>query len=84
MRSRGVSVSASSCRIWRSSKALFEKQWESIVGNCDDISVFGRQRAEHPQVCVELLGKETIDTNTYGKSYRTKRELFNQLSDIRA
>lgn len=49
-------------------KALFEKQWESIVGNCDTfLYLGGNEQATHKYVS-ELLGKETIDTNTYGKS----------------
>ena len=50
-------------------KALFEKQWESIVGNCDEfVYLGGNEQATHKYVS-ELLGKETIDTNTYGQSY---------------
>lgn len=49
-------------------KALFEKQWESIVGNCDEfVYLGGNEQATHKYVS-ELLGKETIDTNTYGRS----------------
>ena len=49
-------------------KALFEKQWESIVGNCDEfIYLGGNEQATHEYVS-KLLGKETIDTNTYGQS----------------
>ena len=50
-------------------KALFEKQWESIVGNCDEfVYLGGNEQATHKYVS-ELLGKATIDTNTYGRSY---------------
>lgn len=49
-------------------KALFEKQWESIMGNCDtSIYLGGNEQSTHKYVS-ELLGKETIDTNTHGKS----------------
>ena len=49
-------------------KALFEKQWESIMGNCDEfVYLGGNEQATHKYVS-ELLGKATIDTNTYGKS----------------
>ena len=48
---------------------MFEKQWESIVGNCDEfVYLGGNEQATHKYVS-ELLGKETIDTNTYGQSY---------------
>ena len=49
-------------------KTLFEKQWESIVGNCDEfLYLDGNEQSTHKYVS-ELLGKATIDTNTYGKS----------------
>lgn len=68
MRSRGVSVSIILQNLAQL-KALFEKQWESIVGNCDEfVYLGGNEQATHKYVS-ELLGKETIDTNTFGQSY---------------
>ncbi len=49
-------------------KALFEKQWESIVGNCDEFLYLGGNEQSSHKYVSELLGKETIDTNTYGQS----------------
>lgn len=49
-------------------KALFEKQWESIVGNCDEFLYLGGNEQSTHKYVSELLGKETIDTNTFGKS----------------
>ena len=49
-------------------KALFEKQWESIVGNCDEFLYLGGNEQSTHKYVSELLGKETIDMNTYGKS----------------
>lgn len=67
MRSRGLSVSIILQNLAQL-KALFEKQWESIVGNCDSfLYLGGNEQATHKYVS-ELLGKATIDTNTYGKS----------------
>jgi len=67
MRSRGVSVSII-LQNMAQLKALFEKQWESIVGNCDEfVYLGGNEQSTHKYVS-ELLGKATIDTNTYGKS----------------
>ncbi len=67
MRSRNVSVSIILQNLAQL-KALFEKQWESIVGNCDEfVYLGGNEQATHKYVS-ELLGKETIDTNTYGRS----------------
>jgi type IV secretion system protein VirD4 len=50
-------------------KALFEKQWESIVGNCDEFLYLGGNEQSTHEYVSKLLGKETIDTNTYGQSY---------------
>lgn len=49
-------------------KALFEKQWESIVGNCDEFLYLGGNEQSTHEYVSKLLGKETIDTNTYGRS----------------
>lgn len=67
MRSRGVSVSIILQNLAQL-KALFEKQWESIVGNCDEFLYLGGNEQSTHKYVSELLGKETIDTNTYGKS----------------
>jgi type IV secretion system protein VirD4 len=67
MRSRGVSVSIILQNLAQL-KALFEKQWESIVGNCDEFLYLGGNEASTHKYVSELLGKSTIDTNTYGKS----------------
>ena len=67
MRSRGVSVSIILQNLAQL-KALFEKQWESIVGNCDEfVYMGGNEQSTHKYVS-ELLGKETIDMNSYGRS----------------
>ena len=49
-------------------KALFEKQWESILGNCDEFLYLGGNEQSTHKYVSELLGKATIDTNTYGRS----------------
>lgn len=67
MRSRGVSVSIILQNLAQL-KALFEKQWESIVGNCDEFLYLGGNEQSAHKYVSELLGKSTIDTNTYGKS----------------
>ena len=54
-------------------KALFEKQWESIVGNCDGFLYLGGNEQSTHKYVSELLGKATIDTNTYGKRDVYKR-----------
>jgi len=67
MRSRAVSVSIILQNLAQL-KALFEKQWESIVGNCDEFLYLGGNEQSTHKYVSELLGKETLDTNTYGKS----------------
>ena len=67
MRSRSVSVSIILQNLAQL-KALFEKQWESIVGNCDEFLYLGGNEQTTHKYVSELLGKATIDTNTYGKS----------------
>lgn len=67
MRSRGVSVSII-LQNMAQLKVLFEKQWESIVGNCDTFLYLGGNEQSTHKYVSELLGKETIDLNTFGKS----------------
>lgn len=68
MRSRNVSVSIILQNLAQL-KALFEKQWESIVGNCDTFLYLGGNEQSTHKYCSELLGKETIDMDTYSRSY---------------
>ena len=67
MRSRNISVSIIIQNIAQL-KALYEKQWESIMGNCDEFLYLGGNEKETHKYVSELLGKETIDTNTYGQT----------------
>ncbi len=68
MRSREVSVSIILQNLAQL-KALFEKQWESIIGNCDSFLYLGGNEQSTHKYVSELLGKETIDINSYGRSY---------------
>lgn len=68
MRSREVSVSIILQNLAQL-KALFEKQWESIVGNCDSFLYLGGNEQSTHKYVSELMGKENIDLNTYGKSH---------------
>jgi type IV secretion system protein VirD4 len=67
MRSRNVSVSIILQNLAQL-KALFEKEWECIVGNCDEFLYLGGNEQSTHKYVSELIGKSTIDTNTYGKS----------------
>ena len=49
-------------------KALFKEQWESLVGLCDEFLYLGGNEKETNKYVSELMGKETLDTNTYGRS----------------
>lgn len=65
MRSREISVSIILQNLAQL-KALFDKKWESIVGNCDEFLYLGGNEQSTHKYVSELLGKETIDTNSYG------------------
>lgn len=67
MRSREVSASII-LQNMAQLKALFSKQWESIVGNCDSFLFLGGNEKETHKYVSELLGKETISTTNNGKT----------------
>ena len=67
MRSRAISCSIiiqNSAQM----KALFKDSWESLIGNCDEFLYLGGNEKEGHKYVSELLGKETLDTNTYGQT----------------
>ena len=67
MRSRGIFTSYI-CQNMAQIKVLFDKQWESLVGLCDEFLYLGGNEKETHKYISELLGRETLDTNTYGQS----------------
>ena len=67
MRSREISVSIILQNLAQLKK-LYEKEWESIVGNCDEFLYLGGNEQSTHEYVSKLLGKETIDMNTYGQS----------------
>ena len=67
MRSREISVSII-IQNFAQLRALFDKQWESIAGNCDEFLYLGGNEQTTHEYVSKLLGRETIDTNSYGKS----------------
>lgn len=68
MRSRNISVSIIIQNIAQL-KALFEKQWESIMGNCDEfLYLGGNETGTHKLISESYLGKSTLWLDTYGKS----------------
>ena len=68
MRSREVSVSIILQNLAQL-KALFEKQWESIMGNCDAYLYLGGNEQSSHKMTSELLGKANLDLNTYGRTH---------------
>ena len=67
MRSREISVSII-IQNMAQLKALFKDSWESLVGNCDTLLYLGGNEKETHKYISELMGKETLDTRTYGQS----------------
>ena len=67
MRSRSISCSII-VQNMSQIKALFKDSHESLVGNCDELLYLGGNEKETHKYISELLGKETIDTNTYGQT----------------
>lgn len=67
MRSRAISCSII-IQNMAQMKALFKDSWESLVGNCDELLYLGGNEKEGHKYISELLGKETLDTNTYGQT----------------
>ena len=63
MRSREISVSIILQNLAQL-KALFEKQWESIIGNCDEFLYLGGNETTTHEYISRMLGKETIDYTT--------------------
>ena len=71
MRSRNIFVSIVLQNISQLKK-LFEKEWESIQGNCDTFLYLGGNEDSTHHTVSQRLGKETIDTNSFGKSHGSK------------
>ena len=67
MRSREISVSII-IQNMAQLKALYPKEWESITGNCDTFLYLGGNEQSTHEYVSKLLGKETVDMNTYGQS----------------
>ncbi|MCI6082892.1 type IV secretory system conjugative DNA transfer family protein [bacterium] len=67
MRSREVSVSIM-IQNMAQLKALFKDSWESLAGNCDSLLYLGGNEKETYKYISELLGKETLNTDSYNQS----------------
>lgn len=49
-------------------KALYEKQWETITGNCDVLIYLGSNEQSTHKYISELLDKGTFDKRTHGET----------------
>ena len=49
-------------------KGQFKDQWESLVGLCDEFLYIGGNEKETHKYVSELMGKETLDTQTFGQT----------------
>ena len=67
MRSRSISCSII-VQNMSQIKALFKDSHDSLVGNCDELLYLGGNEKDTHKYISELLGKATIDTNTYGQT----------------
>lgn len=67
MRSRGISASLILQNLSQL-KALYEKQWQSIAGNCDSFLYLGGNEPETHRYVSEMLGKATIQARSSGRS----------------
>ena len=66
MRSRKISVSIIIQNIAQLT-ALYEKQWESIMGNCDEfLYLGGNETSTHKLISENYLGKSTLWLDTPG------------------
>ncbi len=78
MRSRNIS-----CTIFIQNlaqiKALFEKTWETIPGNCDSLVYLGGNEQSTHKYISESLGKGTIDKKRQWGNQRPAREQFPEL-----
>lgn len=71
MRSRGMYASIM-LQNMADLKALFEKDWESIAGNCDTFLYLGGNEQSTHEYVSKRLGHETLDTNTYNHTHGLK------------
>lgn len=49
-------------------KTIYKEGWENIIGQCDQFMYLGGNEQSTHEYVSKMLGKETIDTNTYGRS----------------
>lgn len=67
MRSRNISVSII-LQALSQLKQLYKDSWEIILSNLDELLYLGSSEVSTYEYISKRLGKETIDTNSYGRS----------------
>lgn len=67
MRSRNISVSVI-LQALSQLKQLYKDSWEIILSNLDELLYLGSSEVSTHEYISKRLGKETIDTNSYGRS----------------
>ncbi len=67
MRSREISV-AIIIQNMTQLRALFDKQWESIVGNCDELLYLGGNEQSTHEFVSKMLGSSTIETESFSRT----------------
>ena len=74
MRSRGIYVSILLQNLAQLKK-LYEKEWESILGNCDELVYLGGNEPSTHKFLSEALGRETIDLENRDVSGGTSKSV---------
>ncbi len=64
-------------------KALFNEQWESLVGLCDEFLYLGGNEKETHKYVSELMGKQTSAYRHHEPQPRAQRQLQRQPPAVR-
>ena len=70
IRSRGISVSMA-YQSYSQGKALWDKEWDGILGNCDSILFLGGNELQTNKWLSESLGSATIQSDEISQSRGT-------------
>lgn len=63
-------------------KTMFEKEWESIMGNCSTFLFLGGNEQSTQKSVSEQLGKETIDVRSMNKTHSAKSPSTSESNSI--
>lgn len=50
-------------------KAKYKEGWENVLGQCDEFMYLGGNESSTHEYVSKMLGKETIDTQSFGRRY---------------